>query len=44
MTFQYDATNLGNLSAHGVRENAGNLIRFLANKREDQVGVAMSLL
>ncbi len=41
MTFQYDATNVGNMSGHGVRENAENLVRFLRNKREDQVGVAV---
>ncbi len=43
MTFQYDATNVGNMSGHGVRENAENLVRFLRNKREDQVVMAMTV-
>lgn len=38
MTFRYDATNVGNMSAHGVRENARKLIRLLRNKRGDNVG------
>ncbi|GAB1321005.1 DUF676 domain-containing protein [Madurella fahalii] len=35
MTFRYDATNVGNMSAHSVRENARKLIRLLRNKRAD---------
>lgn len=37
MTFQYDAT-VDDMSADGVRANAGQLIRQLRDKREDDVG------
>ena len=37
MTFGYDATVLGNTSAHGVRANATNLLQDLRNSREGDV-------
>lgn len=37
MTFQYNANTIGNMSAHGVRENARELLRKLLDKREDEV-------
>ncbi|KEZ46772.1 hypothetical protein SAPIO_CDS0062 [Scedosporium apiospermum] len=35
MTFQYDASVVGNTSAHGVRGNASKLLQLLRDKRED---------
>ena len=39
MTFQYDASVVGNTSAHGVRGNASKLLQLLRDKREDDVCV-----